>query len=197
VAAKLPERDDSNPEIERMWAMRRVDALLADQRAQGVDGKHRPEIVRLCEGFSIVSPYASFIVLENDAEYQRWSIERRNATRVTRDRSAQQLVRRELQRLRDQAVANIGPAAERSDRDVLAQAKSHAGAPSDPASGPFDPSASAPGNSTPADDSPGFDFSIPGSTGSGAGGGAVDPVTALIVLSAAGAAWTARRRRRS
>ena len=67
------------------------------------------EIVTLCEQFSIVSEYASFIVLENDAEYQRWNIERRNLARSSRDRAAQRRVNQQLDRLREQAMANLGP----------------------------------------------------------------------------------------
>ena len=52
------------------------------------------EVVKLCEDYSIVSEYASFIVLENDAEYQRWKIERKNLNRIERDRLAQARVRR-------------------------------------------------------------------------------------------------------
>ncbi|MGF2075290.1 hypothetical protein, partial [Enterococcus casseliflavus] len=71
---ELPAEDDENPQIERMWAFRRVQRLLDDgRRAGSVDAA---EVVRLCEAYSIASEYASFIVLENDAEYQRFKIER-------------------------------------------------------------------------------------------------------------------------
>ena len=67
------------------------------------------EIVRLGEGFSIVTEYTSFLVLENDAEYQRWQIQRRNALRIERDRRAQARVRDELDRIRDKTLAGLGP----------------------------------------------------------------------------------------
>ena len=67
------------------------------------------EVVRLCEGYSIVSQYASFLVLENDAEYQRWQIARRNATRVQRDRGAQVALRQKLDEMQRQASAQLGP----------------------------------------------------------------------------------------
>ena len=82
VKLELPDRDEKNPEIDRMWAFQRVNRLMADGRRGGNLESLKPEIVRLCEGFSIASEYASFIVLENDAEYQRWKIDRRNVTRV-------------------------------------------------------------------------------------------------------------------
>ncbi len=58
----------------------------AEQQRAGATDDQVSEVVRLCEGYSIVSQYASFLVLENDAEYQRWQIARRNATRIERDR---------------------------------------------------------------------------------------------------------------
>ena len=64
----LPASEEANPQLDRMWASRRVERLSDDQRTTG-SKVHVDEIVRLCEGYSIVSEYASFIVLENDAEY--------------------------------------------------------------------------------------------------------------------------------
>ena len=69
---ELPKAATDNPEIERMWAWHRVQSLLNEERREGKKGRHVPAIVELCEGFSIPSEYASFLVLENDAEYRRW-----------------------------------------------------------------------------------------------------------------------------
>jgi len=104
----LPGTETNNPEIERMWASHRVERLMAAERAEGSKG-HADEILRLCEGYSIASQYASFIVLENDGEYQRWKIARRNATRVQRDRKAQVAVREELEKLRRETAQKLGP----------------------------------------------------------------------------------------
>ena len=83
VQLELPDANDANPEIERMWAWYRVDRLMEEREASR-RFTTADEIVTLCEEFSIVSEYASFIVLENDAEYQRWNIERRNLARFAR-----------------------------------------------------------------------------------------------------------------
>ena len=104
----LPATDTKNPEIERMWASHRVERLMAAGPCRGIQ-RPADEIVRLCEGYSIASQYASFIVLENDAEYQRWKIARRNATRVQRDRQAQLAVREELAQLRRETAGQVGP----------------------------------------------------------------------------------------
>jgi len=100
----FPERDEKSPEIERMWALSRVDRLKGDQGNQAIE-----EIVRLGEAFSIVTEHTSFLVLENDAEYQRWKIDRRNALRNSRDRRAQEQVRQQLAGLRDAHLSGLGP----------------------------------------------------------------------------------------
>src|SRR6185436_13972756 len=70
----FPKDDASNPEIDRMWAWRRIDNLLKDADRNGGRNDVIQEIVRLGEGYSVVTEYTSFLVLENDAEYQRWKV---------------------------------------------------------------------------------------------------------------------------
>src|SRR5690606_34659127 len=67
------------------------------------------EIVRLGEAYSIVTEYTSFLVLENDAEYRRWKIDRRNLERLGRDRAQQRQVQAQLEALRERALAKVGP----------------------------------------------------------------------------------------
>lgn len=161
--------DANNPEIERVWACRKIEHLLRDADRSGSRDAVVNEIVRLGEAFSVVTEYTSFLVLENDAEYQRWKIDRRNLTRVQRDRRQQQVVQNRLQALREQALASVGP----DDRPV----DSSSGVPQ-PASGGSSPSARPSGPSS-----------------GGGGGGALDPITAGIALSLAGLGFAARRRR--
>ena len=106
---ELPAQDDRNPEIERMWAFQKVEQEMAALRDSGPSEARVQKIVQLCEGFSIAGEYASFIVLENDAEYKRWAIERRNAIRVKRDDASRTRLRDELQRQRDESLAKLGP----------------------------------------------------------------------------------------
>jgi Ca-activated chloride channel family protein len=109
VSIDLPKEDAANPEIERMWAWRKVDRLLKEADADGSRSGVLEEIVRLGEGYSIATEYTSFIVLENDSEYQRWKIERRNATRIARDRAAQSKLAAQLESMRQEATTAIGP----------------------------------------------------------------------------------------
>jgi MprA protease rhombosortase-interaction domain-containing protein len=130
IEVSFPKKDSLNPEIERMWALQRVIEIGNEVRASGRSTPSQAsinEVVRLGEGYSIVTPYTSFLVLENDGEYARWKIERKNALRLSRDRSAQESLRAELNEIRSQASANLGPLAAqkmakaepvRSDRSV-------------------------------------------------------------------------------
>jgi Ca-activated chloride channel family protein len=86
LRVELPGDGADNPEIERMWAWHRVQRLLDEADRAGNREPVIDEIVRLGEGYSIVSEYTSFLVLENDAEYRRWKIERRNGRYAARTR---------------------------------------------------------------------------------------------------------------
>ena len=111
-AAKLefPGNDTANPQIDRMWAWHRIDGLLKQADRNGARNNDViDEVVRLGEGYSIVTEYTSFLVLENDVEFQRWKIARSNALRTERDRQAQQMVRAQFESMRAKAMAELGP----------------------------------------------------------------------------------------
>lgn len=180
VDLEIPE-DEENPEIERMWAWHRVQQLLKDADREGSRAGVIDEIVRLGEGFSIVTEYTSFLVLENDAEYQRWQIQRRNALRVERDRRAQARVREELDRIRDKTLAGLGPVEieKRASLDPV------------PAAAPVrSPATQPPAPMPPPQRNRGdVDF------GNGGGGGALDPFSVGLALLVSAAGLAASRRR--
>ncbi|MDP6507345.1 MAG: hypothetical protein QF886_27200, partial [Planctomycetota bacterium] len=103
------EKDPDNPEIERMWAWHRIDQLKKTADRSGSRNAVIPEIIQLGQDYSIVTEYTSFLVLENDAEFRRWKIDRRNMRRIDRDREAQERVRKGLDEIRKRAVADLGP----------------------------------------------------------------------------------------
>jgi Ca-activated chloride channel family protein len=105
----FPKEDAGNPEIERMWAQKHIDQLLKQGDRQNNRQGVMDEVIRLGEAYSIVTEYTSFLVLENDAEYQRWKIQRRNMNRLQRDRSAQDQRRQSLEALRQKAMQDLGP----------------------------------------------------------------------------------------
>jgi type II secretory pathway component HofQ len=98
----------------------------------------------LGENFSIVTEYTSFLVLENDAEYERWKIERRNLGRLERDRSAQRRRQEALEALRSKAMQGVGPqslSAKASPRPAVAP-KPVASPAAQPSQPPRQPTAS-------------------------------------------------------
>lgn len=156
-------KDASNSEIERMWAWKRIDSLLKQADREGSRLPVIDEIVKLGEGYSIVTEYTSFLVLENDDEYQRWKIERKNALRVDRDRTAQARVMSGLEKIRNKAMADLGPqAAEEQKQQATQPSSNNAPMPQQTVSAPQPAvnSSSAPGR--------GMDFSL--------GSGPVGPV---------------------
>ena len=188
VTIMLPKADDKNPEIERMWASRRVERLLGEGRQNGKSAAVADEVVRLCEDFSIVSELASFIVLENDGEYQRWKIERRNATRIERDRMAQAQRQTALERARERSLTQLGPQPEAAPQ-VMGMPAQNQPAQSTPSAPNVSNSAPSP---SPPPSNNGIDLNLPGESG----GGAIDPISAAIGLGLAGAAAARARRAR-
>jgi Ca-activated chloride channel homolog len=192
IDINLPSSNEENPEIERMWAFHRVQGLADQMRLNGNSDSAVGEIINLCEGYSIVSEYASFIVLENDAEYKRWSINRRNATRVKRDEAARQTLKGQLEAMRNASIAGLGP---QDAQDSRTAASAQSGTSPLPNSAiPNTNVANDPVPSTATDinwSSSGSGSSVRRSSG---GGGAIDPITGLIAAGLAGAAaWAARR----
>lgn len=57
--------------VPKLWARRYLASLLADPV------KNRGTIIRLGLDYSLMTPYTSFLVLESDAAYQRFGIQRR------------------------------------------------------------------------------------------------------------------------
>ena len=112
-AAQLdfPKTDTANPEINRLWASRRINSLIKEADRHGDRTPIISDVVRLGEDFSIVTEYTSFLVLENDAEYQRWKIARKNLASNGRDRQAQAKRMEQMAAIRNKALDDIGPQA--------------------------------------------------------------------------------------
>jgi Ca-activated chloride channel family protein len=108
-AMTFPAVDLENPEIDRLWATHRIDHLLKEADRAGSRSPVLDEIIRLGEEFSVVTEYTSFLVLENDAEYQRWKIARKNLETFGRDQQAFARRREHLDGIRDKALADLGP----------------------------------------------------------------------------------------
>jgi Ca-activated chloride channel family protein len=156
-----------------MWAWHRIDGLLKAADAKGNRAPVIDEIVRLGEGYSIASEYTSFLVLENDAEYQRWKIARTNMRRIDNDRKALASVERGFEKMRNKALANLGPEAV----GAPAQNVSGRSAPAMQVAN-LPPSAQAPQEVRPSGGNVRFNTG----GGGGGGGGPVGPIFVLFAL---------------
>jgi len=183
VNLTFPEQEESNTELERMWAWHRVQSLLRQADRSGSRSSAQAEIVRLGEAYSIVTEYTSFLVLENDAEYRRWKIDRRNALRIKRDRRQQQRVNEQLTQLRRDSAAALGPLPEDTPKLAAAAVPVPATSPATTAA----PRPAAPPRARPRS----RDLDLFG--GGGGGGGAIDPMMATLALLAAGLGLLALR----
>lgn len=162
----FPTKGTETPEIERMWAFHKVQRLLKEADRTGSREAVISEIVQLGEAYSIVSEYTSFLVLENDVEYQRWKLERRNALRIERDRGRQRAMDAQLAAIRRTVPAGLGPIADGAANTPLSSVRVS---------------------------QPGVTQRAP-APGSGSGGiGALDPLTATIALSLGTLALLRRR----
>jgi hypothetical protein len=176
LAVELPKEEGGNPEIERMWAWHKVDRLLKEADASGSRSSVIDEIVRLGEGYSIATEYTSFIVLENDAEFQRWHIDRKNVTRLARDRKAQEALTSRLDSLRNKATDELGPEALSASAKPVSADQTVVPNVSSPVSNAIP----ARSNNSPRS----RDITLP----SVGGGGAIDPAMLCAILALGGIA---------
>ena len=64
----FPEKEEANSFIPRLWAIRKIGYLLDEVRLRGENAELKEEIVRLAKLHGVVTPYTSFLVLEDDAQ---------------------------------------------------------------------------------------------------------------------------------
>ncbi len=86
--AVLPDQDESNPEIERLFGLSAIDDLMATIRVHGESDNLRNRIVALGKQYSLVTDYTSMVVLD-DQEAESLGIQRDNQKRVATERAAQ------------------------------------------------------------------------------------------------------------
>lgn len=75
--ARPAEEEEDSSFIPRLWGKARIDHLLS----QSVDGQAKAEIIGLSEEFRLITPYTSLLVLESDADRERFGVKRQVAMR--------------------------------------------------------------------------------------------------------------------
>ena len=66
--ATFPERESENEFIARLWATRRVGWLLDEIRLHGEEKELREEVTALAREYGIVTPYTSYLIVEDEAQ---------------------------------------------------------------------------------------------------------------------------------
>jgi Ca-activated chloride channel family protein len=104
---EFPKLDTDNPELERLWAMSRIEELetLADTGLLDA-GESRAAIRDLGISYQLVTDETAMVVLD-DAAFERHGVERRNLARTAVERVAQQ--RRQSQPAVDRRVDRREP----------------------------------------------------------------------------------------
>jgi Ca-activated chloride channel family protein len=75
----FPARRDDSQAVPYLWAMRKVTALLDEIRRAGENPELVQQVISLSRQYRIATPYTSFLVLETEAAYDQYGIERRGA----------------------------------------------------------------------------------------------------------------------
>lgn len=97
----LRDAEEGNSFIPRLWARMHLDSLLE----QGTSTAVRDEIIALSEEYHIITPYTSLLVLETDADRERFRVKRRFQMRdgerffaAGRDAAQKELAQQQMQR---------------------------------------------------------------------------------------------------
>jgi Ca-activated chloride channel family protein len=75
----FPQAQSDNIFIPRLWATRRVGFLLDEIRLRGESAELKDEVIRLSREYGIMTPYTSYLVLENEQAYAQHGIDRHKA----------------------------------------------------------------------------------------------------------------------
>ena len=64
--ANFPDKNLENSSIARVWATSKVGYLLDEMRLRGESSEVRKEVIRLAKKFGILTPYTSYLVVEDE-----------------------------------------------------------------------------------------------------------------------------------
>jgi len=74
---ELPETDSRNVFIPRLWARERLEQLMLAPQTPELES----QIADLSQEFTLITPYTSFLVLENEAQYRKYGVSRQKRRR--------------------------------------------------------------------------------------------------------------------
>lgn len=88
VPVMFPETDVRSPEVERLWALAKIEDLERQKRLGGDAAELEGAVRDLGVRYSLVTDHTAMVVME-DGRFAERGIERRNLARVGRERAAQ------------------------------------------------------------------------------------------------------------
>src|SRR5206468_3143273 len=104
----LKDAEEGNAFIPRLWARLHLDRLLE----RGTSDAVKDEVIALSEEFQIITPYTSFLVLESDADRERFAVKRGFRMRdgekffaEGRDNASHELLQKQMKRAGDWRTA--------------------------------------------------------------------------------------------
>ncbi|SHI60879.1 Ca-activated chloride channel family protein [Malonomonas rubra DSM 5091] len=89
TTANLPQTATDNPELERLWALAKIDQTMEEVREKGEIETLKNKVIDYGLNYSLVTDYTSMLVVTVDV-LENQGIQRRNADRVQKERIAQQ-----------------------------------------------------------------------------------------------------------
>jgi Ca-activated chloride channel family protein len=104
---KFPENAWGNEFIPQLWAMRRVGWLLDEIRLRGESRELRDEVVDLARRFAIVTPYTSYLIVEDEAR-RGVPLTQRSLQTLDKDRVAQSQLRESYDALSKTKAGEVG-----------------------------------------------------------------------------------------
>lgn len=121
---KFSANESGNDFIAQLWALRRVGWLLDEIRLRGENKELRDEVVDLARRYAIVTPYTSYLIVEDEAR-RGVPVASRSFQLLDRDQQAQAYYRKGWSDMRDAKDGYNGALAGRAN-DALKNAQSPA-----------------------------------------------------------------------
>lgn len=81
---RLPAAEEGNEFLPRLWGVRRVAFLLEEIRLRGESAELKDEVVRLARRYGIVTPYTSYLILEDERRLPATAARDENEGRASR-----------------------------------------------------------------------------------------------------------------
>ena len=86
---EFPKHNETNPEIERLWAFASIEALQNKMDYLGEDSDSKQAIIDIAKQYGLVTPYTSMIVVREEV-FKQLNISRDNAQRIEKEAQAKQ-----------------------------------------------------------------------------------------------------------